>query len=176
MFSRVMLVPEEKLGVVVLTNSMTGVAAALANRTVDHFLGVAPKDWSSEGLEKDLKGRQEFYDRIAEAITPATVNSHPSLPLPQYEGTYSGPMYGDAKVTANDSALVLHLSPNKTLIADLTHLHYDTFVVRWRTESAWFAEGTAQFILDAAGKVREMKLDIPNDDFWFNELDFRRQP
>jgi hypothetical protein len=61
------------------------------------------------------------------------------------------------------------------LVADLTHLHYDTFVIHWRSEFAWFGEGTAQFLLDAAGDVVELKLDVPNDDLWFHELDLKRK-
>lgn len=59
--------------------------------------------------------------------------------------------------------------------SDLAHLHYNTFVIHWRTEFAWFDEGTAQFLLDAAGDVVELKLDVPNDDFWFDELELKRK-
>jgi hypothetical protein len=61
------------------------------------------------------------------------------------------------------------------LAADLTHLHYDTFVIHWRNESAWFEEGTAQFLMNASGDLIELKLNVPNDDFWFTELELKRK-
>ena len=39
MFSRVVLVPEDKLGMVVLTNSMTSLPLVACNRVLDEFLG-----------------------------------------------------------------------------------------------------------------------------------------
>ncbi len=61
------------------------------------------------------------------------------------------------------------------MVADLEHLHYDTWVVKWRHHFAWFDEGTAHFVADAKGRFTELKLDIPNDDFWFHELKLRRK-
>jgi hypothetical protein len=84
-------------------------------------------------------------------------------------------MYGDATVTLEDDHLVLRLLPNPDLVADLEHLHFDTFIIRWRTELAWFGKGTAQFLMDATGVVTEMKLDVPNDDLFFHELEMKRR-
>ena len=67
----------------------------------------------------------------------------------------------------------LSLTGHPDLIADLSHLHYDTFVIHWRNEFAWFSEGTAQFLLDAKGEAVEIKLDVPNEDLWFDELDLK---
>ncbi|MGV2339608.1 MAG UNVERIFIED_CONTAM: hypothetical protein LVR18_38280 [Planctomycetaceae bacterium] len=69
---------------------------------------------------------------------------------------------------------MLRLLPNPDLVADLEHLHYDTFVIRWRTTFAWFAEGTIQFVPDADGVFQQLRLNVPNDDLWFDELQLRR--
>ena len=175
MYSRVVMVPEEKLGIVVLTNSMTGISSAIANTIVDEYLGGETRDWSGEGLASDIKGRKAFYDRIQESITAKATGTKPSHALPAYTGKYTGALYGDASVDLDGDKLVLQLEPNKDLVADLSHLHYDTFVIHWRTESAWFGSGTAQFIMDAAGQVQEIKLDVPNDDLWFYELELKRK-
>lgn len=175
MYSRVLLVPEDKLGIVVLTNSMTGISTALSYRIVDAYLGGDQRDWSAEGVERDRKKRIEFYDRIAEAVAPRAENTDPRHSLDAYAGTYTGKLYGDATICVENDKLVLRLLPAKDLVADLTHLHYDTFVIHWRKECAWFGEGTAQFLLDAAGVVVELKLDVPNDDLWFHELELKRK-
>ncbi len=48
MYSHVALVPDENLGIVVLTNSMTGISTPIANHIIDDYLGGESRDWSSE--------------------------------------------------------------------------------------------------------------------------------
>ena len=175
MFSRVVLVPEEGLGLVILTNSMTGLSTSLSYRILDAYLGGEERDWSAQGLEGFRSGRRRFEARQDEAEEGRVAGTRPSLALSEYAGTYGGPMYGDATVTVEDGGLVLRLLPNPDLVADLTHLHYDTFVVEWRNDFPWFGIGTVQFVLDAADDVIEMKVEVPNDDFWFYELEFERK-
>ncbi len=176
MYSQVMMVPEENLGVVVLTNSMTGISTALANTIVDEFLGGEKKDWLDPGLEQDRKNRTAFYDRIKETTTPKSEGTSPSHELMSYAGTYRCPLYGDVTVSAEDEKLVLRLLPNAELVADLTHMQYDTWVIHWRKEFAWFAEGTIQFVPDNHGVFQELRMDVPNDDLWFDELKPFRVP
>jgi hypothetical protein len=167
-------VPEEKLGIVVLTNSLAPLAVPVANYLRDECLGGDGKDWFGEGLQQYRKDVAEFEEGIQKAIAPAADGTRPSRPLDAYTGKYTCPMYGDATVTKEGEQLVLRLLPNEQLVADLTHLHYDTWVIRWRSTFAWFAEGTAQFVPDARGDFRQLKLEVPNDDLWFDELELRR--
>lgn len=176
MYSHVMLVPEQNLGVVVLTNSMTGISSALTNSIVDKFLGGDQTDWLKSGLDNDRRGRSAFYQRIADAITPRVEETQPSQPKSAYTGTFRCQLYGDATVALEEDKLVLRLLPNPELVADLTHLQYDTWVIRWRKEFAWFSEGTIQFVPDASGTFQELRLDVPNDDLWFDELKLKRMP
>jgi CubicO group peptidase (beta-lactamase class C family) len=174
MYSHVLLIPEEKLGIVVLTNSMTGISTALTNTIVDRFLGGAETDWLTAGLERDRNDRAAFYKRIGEATTPKVLGTQPSHDREACTGTFRCPLYGDATVRLEEDKLVLRLLPNSELVADLEHLHYDTWVIHWRKEFAWFAEGTIQFVPDASGTFQELRLDVPNDDLWFDELQLKR--
>jgi hypothetical protein len=175
MYSRVALVPEEGLGIVVLTNAMTGIAPALVYRVMDAYLGGEPRDWSAEALPSWYDSRLAFEVRQDSIENSRVAGTRPSLALEEYAGDYGGPMYGDASVSLENGHLVLRLLPNPDLVADLEHLHYDTFIIRWRKEFAWFGKGTANFVMDAAGRIEEMKLSVPNDDFWFEELDMTRK-
>lgn len=175
MYSRVMMVPEEKLGIVVLTNSMTGISTAIANTVLDEYLGGKRSDWLDEGLKRDVENRNEFYDRIQKVTTPKAVGTNPSRALSAYAGTFKSDLYGDATVSQENGGLVLRLLPNKDLVADMVHLHYDTFLIRWRSEFAWFGKGTAQFVPDSDGEMQEIRLDVPNDDLWFYELKLKRK-
>ena len=175
MYSRVVMVPEEKLGIVILTNSMTGISTALGYELLDRFLGGKKTKWLDEGLERDRQHRKDFYQRIAAATKPRAKDTKPRLPLKKYAGTYSGRLYGDAKVELTDGQLRLRLLPNPDLVASLKHLHYDTFVIEWEREFAWFGKGTAQFVHDDSGKITQLKLNVPNDDLWFYELKLMRR-
>jgi CubicO group peptidase (beta-lactamase class C family) len=174
MYSQVMMVPEERLGIVVLTNGMTGIAGTLTYRVLDAYLGGEERDWSAEMLPGWLKSREDFHARQDRAEVERVPNTTPSVTLTEYAGRYSSELYGDATVAVEDGHLVLRVVPNPDLVADLEHLHYDTFLVRWRSELAWFGKGTAHFELDASGNVGELSLDIPNDDLWFHELELER--
>jgi hypothetical protein len=98
----------------------------------------------------------------------------PSLALEAYAGTYPSDLYGDARVTVESGRLVLRLVPSPELIADLTHWHFDTFALIWRRPWPWFGGGRVQFVLDQNARINELKLDVPNDDFWFWEPRFLR--
>lgn len=50
----------------------------------------------------------------------------------------------------------------------------DTFALAWRRPFPWFGNGRVQFVLDENARVTELRLDVPNDDFWFFEPEFKR--
>jgi CubicO group peptidase (beta-lactamase class C family) len=182
MYSQVMMIPEEDLGIVVLTNSMTGIATPIVYHVVDKFLDAPTRDWSSENLKAFKKSREAFEKRVRKATTSVLADQDPndltgrtpSHHLKDYAGKYQSKLYGGAVVEVIDDSLVLRLLPNESLVADLHHLHYDTFLVDWKNEFAWFDQGTANFVTDAMGVVQRIELSIPNDDLFFEEIDLRR--
>jgi len=175
MFSRVVLVPEEDLAVAVFTNSMTSVSTAITNTILDAYLGGESQDWSQALLGNWRSARSEFEARQNRFEEERVEGTNPSLALEAYAGRYGGTMYGDATVSSEGGRLVLRLLPNPHLVADLTHLHHDTFLIEWRNTFAWFGKGAATFVLDPYGAVTEVKLDVPNDDLWFHELELKRR-
>jgi CubicO group peptidase (beta-lactamase class C family) len=174
MFSHQVLVPEENLGVIVLTNSMTGTASALTQKVLDAYLGAPDRDWSAEALKRSVESDRRKKSARMKDDSARVMNTTPSLPLVAYSGTYGGPMYGNAEVTLEQGELVLSFIPNPDLVGDLMHWHFDTFVIEWRKKFPWFGGGKVQFFLDQDGEVTEMKIDVPNEDFWFTELEFKK--
>jgi CubicO group peptidase (beta-lactamase class C family) len=175
MFSHVALVPEEKLGFVILTNSDSGLSSALSYVILDAYLGGDGRDWSQLFLARAAQASAQRQAERARVEKARVLNTKPSLALEQYAGRYVSTMYGDAVVALENGALVLRLVPNPDMVADLTHWHFDTFALTWRRAFPWFGNGRAQFVLDADARVAELKLDVPNDDFWFYELELKRQ-
>jgi CubicO group peptidase (beta-lactamase class C family) len=176
MLSQVGMIPSERLGIVVLTNSETPLAAILVNRIFDIFLGVTPRDWSGEALAR-AKTNEANEKLEAQKIEAARIpNTKPSLALGSYAGRYTGALYGDATVANENSKLIVRLAPSPPFIGDLEHWHYDTFRIRWRPSVAYaFGAGFVTFVIDEKGKPAEMKIDVPNPDFDFKELEFKRK-
>jgi CubicO group peptidase (beta-lactamase class C family) len=177
MVSQLALVPEEKLGSVVHTNSETSISTVLLNKIIDTFLGVAPRDWNSEFLARS-KRNEEAAKLAAKKVDDSRVlNTNPSLPISAYAGTYTGEMFGDARVSAENGQLVLKFVPSPLFVGDMEHWHFDTFRIKWRDTIVYpFPRGFVTFILNPQGKVDEMKIDVPNPDFLFTELEFKRKP
>lgn len=176
MYSRVALVPEENLGIVVLTNSMTSLPTALTYRVLDAYLGGEAHDWSAIFLADAERDRQRWAARWDTWDRARVPNTKPSLPLDRYAGTYGGSLYGDAVVERDGGRLVVRLLPNPDLTGDLIHWHHDTFQLTWRHEFPWFGRGWVQFVMDRTGEVVAMTIDVPNEDFWFTELEFTKRP
>jgi CubicO group peptidase (beta-lactamase class C family) len=177
MTSRVALLPEENLGVVVLTNSETALSPALSYRIFDAFLGVPARDWSADYMARFKAGRAEAAAAARKLEDARVRDTRPSLRLGAYAGTYTGAMYGDARVTEEGGRLVLRLMHSPNFVGDLEHWHFDTFRVRWRETVVYpFPRGWVTFTLDPQAGVSEMKIDVPNPDFDFKELEFKRAP
>jgi CubicO group peptidase (beta-lactamase class C family) len=171
MYSHVLLVPDDRLGIVVLTNSMTGIASPLATTIADRFLhGDSTTDWLAEGLTQDRANRAAFLKRIDDAVQPVPGAAPNARPLDDYAGAWECPLYGRIDVTREGDGLVLAMRPNPDLVADLKPLHFDTWKIDWRNEFAWFGAGTVQFVPDASGRFQELRFNVPNDDLWFDEL------
>ncbi len=176
MFSQVTLVPEEGLGVVILTNAMTSVQTALTHRILDAWLGAPAQDWSGDYLARARADTTTERKRWLTWERERVADTRPSREPSAYAGTYGGALYGDARVEVEGGRLVLRLLPAPDLTADLTHWHFDTYRVQWRHTFPWFGDGLARFTLDQSGNVASLALDVPNDDFWFTELVLDRRP
>ena len=175
MVSQVGMIPEENLGVVVLSNSETVLPSSLVNRVFDLFLGVPFRDWSAEFLAQRKATREARKDDEKKLEAERAKNTQPSLPLERYAGSYTGQMYGEAQVTEENGRLVLRLVHSPNFVGDLEHWQYDTFRVKWREGIVYpFPKGFVTFTLNARGHVDEMKIDVPNPDFDFKELEFKR--
>lgn len=176
MISETAMMPEENLGLVVLTNSETQVNVVMQNKIFDVFLGVPKRDWSAEYLARVTAGRAAEARLDDLKVAARVKDTKPSLDLSGYAGTYNAQLYGDATVSVENGKLVLRLTKSPNLVADLDHWHYDTFEIHWRPSTVYnFPRGFVTFTLNGEAKTDEMKIDQPNNDFWFYELEFRRR-
>lgn len=174
MISQVVLVPEENLGFVILTNCNTSLPYPLMYKMLDYFFNVKDYDWCP--LILDLINQNDKKDKEEQAIEnkKRVLNTKPSLNLKNYSGTYGGEMYGDATISYENNILNIQFVPTKILNGTLSHWNYDTFKIKWNGYPS-LPDGTVQFIIGTNGTVDEMRIDVPNPDFDFTELEFLKK-
>lgn len=156
MRAEVALMPEEKLGLVVLTNlNGTTLPHALMFKIIDHYINAPQRDWSSEMLksEKGFEAIAKAAEKKAEAERVS--GTSPSLALDKYAGTFQSDMYGETKVSLENQKLVIRFGPN--FVGDLSHWHYDTFRVTWRDQVQ--GKGFVNFRLNVQGKADVVSIE-----------------
>ena len=156
MRAQVAMIPEEKLGLVVLTNLHGNVLpVALMYKIFDLYLNVPQRDWSADMLKVRDNLEQQAKTAEKKAESERVQGTSPSLALDKYAGTFQSDMYGEAKVALENDKLVLHFGPNFT--GDLQHWHYDTFRVVWRDQMQ--GKGFVNFRLNTAAKVDVINIE-----------------
>jgi len=171
MYSRVLMIPEQNIGIVVLTNSMTGLSSAVANYIRDSYLGADTSGWLDEAVNREMEGREIWKNKFIEPQSNRIAGTLPSIDKTMMVGKYEDPLYGQISVESDDKEkLSLRFEGAPALSANLSHWHYDTWKIDWDEEHAWFDFGTVQFILDNNRKVKSLQFEVPNDDIFFEEI------
>lgn len=168
MTAEVALVPEEKLGLVILANLSTAAPQVLQSYLLDGFFGMPKRDWIGEVSAKFAALEAAGVEAAAKAERERAKDSRPTLPLSGYAGTYADSLYGDVVVREANGALQLTFLGNRE--ARLEHWQYDTFRAHW--DDAILDKTMVQFFLDASGKVDRVRIGM----FAGETGDFGRRP
>ncbi len=152
MSALVSLMPEHKLGVVVLTN-MNGTPAptVVAQTIFDAYLGKSDHDGPAEAkCVMDIVEKAQA-DARAQAREARITGTTPTLPLDAFTGKYRHAFYGEITVALDDGRLAVGFGE---LAGDLEHWHYNTFEIVNRAPHPEL--GLVNFIIGADGKVAEL--------------------
>ena len=158
-YSRVVMVPQAKLGVAILTNAENGGSmTALQWRIVDHYLNVAPSDWIGivSKVEQDMHA--EEVKKQGKASTARAAKSQPSLPLAAYDGEYEDAWYGKVVIAPQGKKHILTFTRTPDLTGELEHWQHDTFIVRWK-ERNFNADAYVTFSLKPDGSIDQVKME-----------------
>ena len=177
-YSRVVLVPETKLGIAILTNAESvGAMTSLQYRMLDYYLDAAPSDWiklihdiEAEASAKDLEAQKK-------AGTTRAAKSTPSLPLAAYDGDYQDPWYGVVSIKPVGGKHAMSFTRTPDLTGELEHFQHDTFIVRWK-ERNFNADAYVTFSLNPDGSIERMKMAPVSDqtDFSYDFQDLMFTP
>lgn len=144
------LIPEKRMGVYVLENlDHAEIRHGLMYSAFDLYSGGPSRDWSKE-LHDLFASLRPARPQVAGA--PRS-DSHPSLPLDKYVGTYVDSTYGALQVTMASGAL--HVQTGDEPAQRLEPVEYETF----RTQPAAGAGNplSLTFVPDGAGNVMAVR-------------------
>jgi CubicO group peptidase (beta-lactamase class C family) len=165
----VAMIPEVKLGVVILANMhRTSLPQALTYRVFDVHLGLPPRDWSTDFLKVALASREQAAEARRKQEETRAAGTTPSLTLVNYAGKYQHDGYGEAIVQEEGGRLILRYGP--AFIGNLEHWHYDTFQATWRDRLQ--GKALVTFTLNAQGRIDTLRIAMWN----ISDLVFKRGP
>jgi len=150
------LLPERDVGVVVFANrDHAELRHAIMWEVFDAYLGAPERDWSVEfkAMYDSLDARRAAAraEREAERVR----DTHPSLALDRYAGTYTDSAFGAVTVGMADGDLTF--TQSAFLTGTLEHWSYDTFVVRWN--HGWLRPTPVTFTIGPDGVVTGVEME-----------------
>ncbi|QPM68891.1 serine hydrolase [Atribacter laminatus] len=142
--SVIQIIPEAKLGIVVLTNmSDTQLPEALGKHFVDLYFGNPLKDWSAESLKA-------FKTSLSQEAEIPDIPKEKPLPLEAYTGKYVNPVFGEILISIEGENLVFAIGPKQSKVI-LTPWNRDTFL--FSIPDFLDEGGFVQFQIDPMGKA-----------------------
>jgi CubicO group peptidase (beta-lactamase class C family) len=152
---QITLVPKAKLGLAVLANLHgTRMNLALSYALVDHYLGLAPRDWNAYLIKQVREEDREDERARREFLAGRHQGTRPSRLLSAYVGTYHHDAFGPLRLTLERGRLVFEWT---RFSAPLEHFHHDTFL----TQLEYLGEIVLTFALDSDGNVAELNAGAP---------------
>lgn len=153
MVSNVCFVPEEKLGIAILTNNDNqGFFEALRFQLLDAYLGVPYVDRSAQQLEDFVKEMKVQTDTIA-AWKKRINKGKPELPLSAYAGTYTNALYGNITISQAGKDLRVQFGIKPDLSAILQYMDNGMWLMQYNNIE--YGIFTIKFDI-AEGKVRSV--------------------
>jgi CubicO group peptidase (beta-lactamase class C family) len=175
--SRVLLVPEENFGLVILTNAEEDAAfESVMYHIVDFYFGAPSSDWTTAYKTVNDKEQKAADETMKKAAASRAADSKPSLPLEKYVGEYSDPWYGKITIRQESNGLEIVLGRTSKGVGDLQHWQYDTFKAHWRDRTV--EDAFVTFTLKPSGSIDHFTMAAvsPLADFSFDYQDLYLTP
>jgi hypothetical protein len=176
MVSQVIMVPDLRLGVAVLSNAEEPLPLAVALTAIDGYMGGPVTDWIGALQAAARLEKASADSAVARKSAARHAEVGPSLPLSALAGPYSDAMYGDASIALENGKAVLRFSHSPGFTGDLEHWQYDTFVAHWRDKT--IPDAFVTFVLKPTGEVDSFCMEpvSPAADFSFDYRDLHFRP
>jgi len=125
----VTLIPEEKLGIIILTNTdANNFYEALKWEIMDAYMGLPYRNYSSVYLGFQKQQEAATAKWVKEKRDSVAMNPKPSLPLQNFAGTYQHAVYGNMTIVLQNGKLMATFEHHKGRYAELEPLGGNRFL------------------------------------------------
>jgi CubicO group peptidase (beta-lactamase class C family) len=176
--SKLTLVPELELGILVLTNQEAGEAYhSVTYQILDHYLEAPETDWTGAYLKVKSRREKRTKESRNKTLASRVPSSRPSLAHKEYAGLYNDAWYGTIEIAEENGNLSMRFLKTPGLVGDIEHWRHDTFIVRWRDRTLR-ADAFVTFTLNPEGSVERaaMKPVFSDTDFSYDFQDLLLRP
>jgi CubicO group peptidase (beta-lactamase class C family) len=165
--ARTTVLPQDNIGIVVLTNmDQNPVIHTVTYYVCDRLLGLDEVPWNERMREKYAKAKEATAKAKEQIASVRKTGTQPSHPLEDYTGYFEHPAYGILSIEINDN----HLTANHNSISyELEHYHYDIFVESELGEEPEFIS----FLTDTKGNISSLTFRLEPT---VKEIVFTRMP
>jgi len=128
----VCLVPEEKLGIVVLTNTdANNFFEALRYEIMDAYLGLPYRNYSDLSLQRQNASAKEEAEWLQKKRDTVAMKLKTDVPLSALLGTYRHPVYGTMKVAIKDGKAMATFEHHKGRYATIESLGGNRYLAQF---------------------------------------------
>ena len=132
MVSNVCFVPEEKLGIAILTNNDNqSFFEDLRRQILDAYLGVSYVNRSEQDLPAFKKEMNQAFDDSVHWKARLMKNNKPELLLTSYIGDYVNTLYGIIHISQDKGHLLVHFDTKPDLTATLEYMDAGEWLLRY---------------------------------------------
>eukprot|EP00742_Colponemidia_sp_Colp-10_P009577 GILJ01010455.1.p1 GENE.GILJ01010455.1~~GILJ01010455.1.p1 ORF type:complete len:507 (+),score=75.03 GILJ01010455.1:1-1521(+) len=125
--SHLSLLPDERSGVVILSNAGDSMFTEVITYTIlDYLLGLTPQAWSDRLTEEWAALRADATQAVERLWQSRIVPSELTLPIQEYAGSFDAPGYGVFDVIYNETTGTLSTVVSQREL-QLFHWHNETF-------------------------------------------------
>lgn len=175
------LIPDLKLGIIVLTNQQSGAAFSTITNTIkDSYLGMPQKDWLKTYGDRMAKMEAEYANGKKEIFAKSDAfkkDKNSQIKGEQIVGTYTDPWFGDIQISREGNTFRIFCKNSPRLKGELLPYSPNVMIAKWDDRS-YDADAFVNFNLDENGTAQGMKLkpisDVTDFSFDFEDLDLKR--
>ena len=130
--TNVCFVPEENLGITILTNNDNqNFFEALRYQLLDAYLGVAYTDRSKFQWGFYVQDKKETDNKIAALKKRVEKKNTPEMPLEYFTGDYFNTVYGKITISKNENMLICRFQHHPDLIGTMEYMDNNEFRVTY---------------------------------------------
>ncbi|MCB2195117.1 MAG: serine hydrolase [Bacteroidetes bacterium] len=172
--SKVALIPEKNLGVVILNNGFDVYGNdALFYSIVDIVNEKPVNNWVEYYLTQKEESKQRDREFNEQRLLSRDTTIAPTLALEKFTGIYKDIMYGNAKIELDNAKLKITLLPAKEVFfSTMEHWNKNSFKIVF--DDPFLPYGLVTFETTDKNEVTGFKIDLPSHDFHFKNLDFKK--